>query len=78
MSSDVEDAYSVFPMTPTSSVTHWDMPTTMQKPQFGNVLFAIGLVVSGLPPRTVEYWAIDRLNDGKLDIALAKMNQRHV
>ncbi len=63
---------------PHRPATYWDMPTTPQRPRFGNVLFVVGLVVTGLPDRNVEFPATDCLSEDKVDMDLDKMDQRHI
>jgi len=75
---DVEGAHGVLRSDSTGPVTCWDVPTTMQRPRFGNVLFVVGLVLMGLPVRTVEFPATDCLTENKVDMDLDKMDQRHI
>jgi hypothetical protein len=75
---DVEGAHSVLRSDFTGPIAYWDMPTTTQRPRFGKVLFVIGLVVTGLPVRIVEFPATDCLIEDKVDMDLDKMNQRHI
>jgi len=73
---DFDGAHGAFPNTPTSSAAHSGTATTMQKLQFGNVLFAIALTAGGVRLRMQELPATDYITNDKLDMDLAKMDLR--